>query len=233
MTEKEWMESTDAAPMLAFLRGRVSKRKLRLLACACCRRIWHLLSDEPARRAVEVAERYVDGLVGDSDWSDVYYSLSKLCATTEGNPAENVAAQAVLAVTTQFLSPGFDRLITQGIFNAMRAGAGAFSPVTGEFDPSDDCSKRMASEKADQAVVLRDIFANPFRPVTLDPSWLTRTVTALAHAIYSDRNFTDLPILADALEEAGCTNPDILVHCRSPGPHVLGCWALDLLLGKS
>jgi hypothetical protein len=80
--------------------------------------------------------------------------------------------------------------------------------------------------------LIRDIFGNPFRPITLDSSWLTPTVTALAQAIYTDRTFTDLPILADALEEAGCTHPDLLNHLRSPGEHTRGCWALDLVMGE-
>jgi hypothetical protein len=81
--------------------------------------------------------------------------------------------------------------------------------------------------------LIRDIIANPFHPITVNPSWLTRTVVGLAQAIYTDRAFDRLPILADALEEAGCTDADILAHCRGPGPHVRGCWVVDLILGKS
>ena len=77
-----------------------------------------------------------------------------------------------------------------------------------------------------------DIFGNPFRPVVADPGWLTPTVRAIASALYSDRAFDRLPILADALEEAGCTDADILLHCRRPGEHVRGCWVVDLVLGK-
>jgi hypothetical protein len=79
---------------------------------------------------------------------------------------------------------------------------------------------------------IREIFGNPFRPVTLDPAWLTPTVLALANGIYADRAFDRMPILADALEEAGCENDDILLHCRQPGEHVRGCWVVDLVLGK-
>jgi hypothetical protein len=78
-----------------------------------------------------------------------------------------------------------------------------------------------------------DVFGNPFRPVALDPSWLTSTVVQLAQGIYADRAFDRLPILADALQDAGCEHPDVLAHCRSDGPHVRGCWVADLLLGKS
>jgi hypothetical protein len=88
-------------------------------------------------------------------------------------------------------------------------------------------------ERAAQISLLRDIFGSPFRPVTLDPSWLTSTVTALAHGIYADRAFDRLPILADALQDAGCDHPDVLAHCRGPGPHARGCWVVDLILGKS
>ncbi len=80
--------------------------------------------------------------------------------------------------------------------------------------------------------LLRDIFGNPFRPIVADPAWLTPTVQSIASALYADRAFDRLPILADALEEAGCTNTDVLLHCRKPGEHVRGCWVVDLVLGK-
>jgi hypothetical protein len=86
-----------------------------------------------------------------------------------------------------------------------------------------------------QADLVRYLFGNPFRPVTIDPAWLTwndGTVVKLAEAIYDERAFDRMPILADALEEASCTNADILAHCRQPGEHVRGCWVVDLLLGK-
>ncbi len=80
--------------------------------------------------------------------------------------------------------------------------------------------------------MLREICANPFRPVTFDLAWRTSTITALAQQMYDSRDFTPMPILADALQDAGCENADILTHCRGPGPHVRGCWVVDLVLGK-
>jgi hypothetical protein len=83
--------------------------------------------------------------------------------------------------------------------------------------------------------ILRDIFGNPFRPITINPAWLSwneGTIPKIAQAIYDERAFDRMPILADALEEAGCTNADILSHCRQPGEHVRGCWVVDLILGK-
>lgn len=89
------------------------------------------------------------------------------------------------------------------------------------------------AEKATQSDLLRDIFGNPFRPVSVDPSWLTSTVIAFAQQLYESRDFTAMPILADALQDADCTEPAVLEHCRCDGPHVRGCWLIDLLLGKS
>ena len=91
----------------------------------------------------------------------------------------------------------------------------------------------LAHEQANQANLLRDILGNPFRPVAFESAWLTETVLGLARGIYEDRAFERLPILADALQEAGCENEDILTHCREPGEHVRGCWVVDLVLGKA
>jgi hypothetical protein len=91
-------------------------------------------------------------------------------------------------------------------------------------------------EPAEKAAFLRDLFGNPFRPLAINPAWLAwndGTVVKLAQSIYDDRAFDRLPILADALEDAGCNDAELLSHLRGPGPHVRGCWALDLILGRS
>jgi hypothetical protein len=80
--------------------------------------------------------------------------------------------------------------------------------------------------------VVHDIFGNPFRPVTFSPAWRTDTALSLANQMYESRDFGAMPILADALQDAGCDNEDVLNHCRAPGVHVRGCWAVDLVLGK-
>jgi hypothetical protein len=92
------------------------------------------------------------------------------------------------------------------------------------------CQAAVAAERAAQAELLRDLFGNPFRPAALEPTWRTPDVLALASVIYAEGAFERLPILADALEEAGCDNGDVLAHCRQPVPHVKGCWLLDRLL---
>ncbi|MBY0456195.1 MAG: hypothetical protein K2V38_02540 [Gemmataceae bacterium] len=82
------------------------------------------------------------------------------------------------------------------------------------------------------ANLIRDVFGNPFRPVAFDPVWRTSTAVALAQGIYDERAFDRMPILADALQDAGCDNDDILNHCRDANtPHVRGCWVVDLVLG--
>jgi hypothetical protein len=107
------------------------------------------------------------------------------------------------------------------------------SAVAGWCDPSDIAWSFARGEEAKaQAELLRDLVGNPFRPAALDPSWLTAAVKALAQVIYEERRFADMPVLADALEEAGCTNADILAHCRSGGEHARGCWVVDLILAK-
>jgi len=80
--------------------------------------------------------------------------------------------------------------------------------------------------------LLRDVFGNPFRPVPYSREWHTSTAVAIAKGMYDSRDFSAMPILADALQDAGCDNSDILDHCRGPGPHVRGCWVVDLVLGK-
>ncbi|HYH67899.1 MAG TPA: hypothetical protein VD866_24595 [Urbifossiella sp.] len=106
-------------------------------------------------------------------------------------------------------------------------------PLTVHLHYNERANNQFAIERAAQSILVRDIFGNPFRPVALDPTWRTEAVVGLATGIYADRAFDRLSVLADALEDAGCADADVLTHCRGPGPHVRGCWVVDLLLGKS
>ena len=107
---------------------------------------------------------------------------------------------------------------------AYHAGNAADGAIRQLFD--------LGRESIGYARLLRDIFGNPFRPVTFSPSWRTDTAVTLAQQMYESRDFGAMPVLADALQDAGCDNDDVLNHCRGPGPHVRGCWVVDLLLGK-
>ena len=96
-----------------------------------------------------------------------------------------------------------------------------------------EASELATAERRFQSDLLRDIFGNPFRPVAFDPAWRTEAAVGIAAKMYDDRQFAAMPILADALQDAGCEDEQVLTHCREPGTHVRGCWVVDLLLGKS
>jgi hypothetical protein len=229
MTEQEWLTCTDPTPMLELLRGKPSERKLRLFAVACCRRIWHLLIDKRSREAVEVAERYADGRATDeeletaSDVARAVWDADMERASTEGKwdrrsdlPYYDASAAA------------YNVAIPLGWWGAAPA-------FVAPYETARDVSADPVREGSAQCILLRELFGNPFRPITLDLSWFSwneGTILKLAQAIYDSRSFTDMPILADALEEAGCDNADILTHCRQSGEHLRGCWVVDLLLGK-
>jgi hypothetical protein len=198
----EWLACTDPLVMLGKLGDRASDRKLRLFACAGCRRLWWLLRDQRSRTAVEVSERYADGLAGPED-----LAAAAGDATQAADEAERARA------------PGW---------NAARSAA----MTAGGARAAADWVARMAAFDAD---LLRDIFGNPFRPVAGErawPEWAGGTAARLARAIYEERRFGDLPVLADALEETGCTDGEILGHLRGPGPHARGCWVVDLILSR-
>jgi len=218
MTEAEWLAATGPTPMLEFLRGKVSDRKLRLFAVACCRRVWHLLPDERSRKAVEVAERYADGkaigeevLVALSEAKKVKGFRRQVTGIRHQTP--KLAAALSLSLNTE------QRFLIHV--------AGNTACLTEEKDKPD------AQEQHLQSELLRDIFGNLFRSVSVDPSWLTSDVRILAEGIYQDHAFDRMPILADALQDAGCTNDEVLNHCRDTSlTHVRGCWVVDLVLGK-
>jgi hypothetical protein len=100
------------------------------------------------------------------------------------------------------------------------------------IDPETFLNPRYGTPWKPHADLVRELFGNPFRPIAIDPRWQTSTVLDLARLIYDERAFDRLPILADALMDSGCDNDDVLSHCRGEGPHVRGCWVVDLLLGK-
>jgi hypothetical protein len=221
VTEPEWLACTDPQRILWWLRdtGRASDRKLRLFAAAYCRHQWHFLADVRSQKAVEVAERYADDLATERERqtaaADASRAASEAAEAREGASELSRPALTAYAATAAWYT----------IFYEAPAAAG----TTCDADATDwyaEYGIEMPHPK-----LLRCIFGNPFRPVTLDPTWLIPTVTTLARIIYDDRAFGQMPDLADALEAAGCTNEDILTHCRL-GNHTRGCWLVDLLLGK-
>jgi hypothetical protein len=227
VTEREWLECNDVPKLLEYLVGRATSRNFRLFGCACCRRIWHLLVDERSRNAVCTAERYADGLATEEEMDAARKAMVQCRTETAlrpGSPAVDSwafgAAEAVL-FDTPFWNPG---AASRGAFTAAWTAAEAAWRGAGEPGP--------AAEALRQLPLLRDIFENPYRPGSVDPAWQTPQVVAVAETIYQERAFDRLPVLADAVEDAGCTDADLLGHLRGPGPHVRGCVPLDLLLDK-
>jgi hypothetical protein len=244
MTEAEWMAFTDPTPMLDYLRDKASDRKLRLFAVACCLRIVHWLNDERSRRALEVGERYADGLVTDEnledarenscDASGAAHREAMAAGWSPNTWIANAAANAAYGVCGHWQNWLSDNRLFETPVWAARATAG---PAV-EHDLSDVArTDGFDNERRIQCQLLRDLFGPiPFRPVQLDRAsllWTNGTLSRLAQGIYDERAFDRLPIVADALEDAGCDNADILAHCRGGGEHVRGCWVVDLLLGKS
>lgn len=220
MTEAEWREGANPAKMVTHLRKqKASQRKLRLFGCACCRRVWARLG-EASRQAVEVAERFADGLAQRKDLS----AALRACGEAGHDPAAMVV-KVSLEMAAFWAS-----------YNARVQAAG-----TGPIQASQMAahSAAMNAEGLAQGKLLHDLFT-PSRPNVLAPAWLTTAVEQLAQAAYGERQLPSgeldpgrLAVLADALEEAGCTDVEILTHLRGPGPHVRGCFAVDLCLGLS
>jgi hypothetical protein len=240
MTEAEWGASTDPRNMLFSLRGRVvSDRKLRLFAVACCRRIeeWTRAHDTPtqrwpwgvdARDAVSVAERFADGEATD-------YRLN--CASVGLVHCPRWQAPGIRCDRRPYRNPFQDVVEPSAERAAWRmlripdAFVDPEPPVPDDPVPTPAAVKR-GQESTAQSDLLRDILGYPFRPLVFAPAWRTETAVSLACQMYDSRDFSVMPILADALQDAGCDYCVVLDHCRGPGLHVRGCWVVDLLLEK-
>jgi hypothetical protein len=206
MNEAEWLACGDPGRMLAWLGDEPGGRRLRLFACACCRRNWPLFGDFPRhQQVVEDLERWADG-VEPAD------GVEAILGRVEGPIASFPVTRALRAA---------------GLPDPLLAANRAACELVFAAAPASD----LAGARAAQASILRDIVGNPFQPAVFDPRWRTADVTALARRIYEDRTFDRLPVLADALMDAGCDSDAILDHSRLPAGHARGCWVLDLALG--
>jgi hypothetical protein len=221
MTEWEW-EKTERVYDLTHHKSSRSDRKRRLLACACARRVLTFLDDPRFTRAIECCEQYADATIG---WRAML-ELRKVVRTAR-HDADSVGCDE----HTHLAAGAVEAATAKNFMNFKMALEAAQHSMGARSRPA--FSEACAIEQTHQVQLARDIFGNPFRPVAFDPSWRTSTAIALAEGIYADRTFDRLPILADALEDAGCGAADLLTHLRGDGPHVRGCWALDLVLGKT
>jgi hypothetical protein len=229
MTEAEWVAETDPRPTLEVLRGKASDRKLRLFGVACCRRIYKSLSEERSQSLVLVAEQFADGLADADELRAAYEGALAANHDIYVNGGNQYASTAVLGLQQ---SIDLDCVTTE-VFNCVTICDDRLGTVChDEAQFQELCTQLETDEWRAQSKLMRDIFGNPFRAVAVDPAWLTSTVVALAEGIYQDRDFSAMPILADALQDAGCDNDEVLNHCRSDGPHFRGCWVVDLVLCK-
>ncbi len=218
MTEAEWLATRQPYDLTHHKASR-SERKRRLLACACARRVLDLVPDGRYLDAVVTAERHADGAATQDEVRAARRLITRLLKDQQFTEAGNHAATAALATLS---GKGVDAV--HGLESAAAARAAEARP---RWDAG------LGKETRAQCQLARDVFANPFRPVTFSPSWHTSTAVALASQMYESRDFGPMPILADALQDAGCDDVQVLAHCRGDAPHVRGCWVVDLVLGKA
>lgn len=243
MSEKRWLKSSRPQRMLDLLTD-ANDRKFRLYGVACCRAALHRF---PA--AITVAERSDDGLASAEELAAVH---ERACRTVHTNiswdweaiedmavmvatgPSAKVAATAHAMTAfargsrTQpwWMSGEPDCIFTQRALKRWSCVKNIFTVIPAIL------LRRWYSVKAEpEAEILRDVFGNPYRPVAMEAGWSTEVVRTLARVIYHERRYEDMPVLADAVEDAGCAQTELLRHLREKAHHVRGCWALDVLLG--
>jgi hypothetical protein len=209
-----WLTSGDPNDLIRFARPRESTRKLALLAAAITRR-WEWLSAD-FERAIETLERFADGEATRAD------AKTAADAINGGSP---LGLAPPVGHARQLLQNAAGPSLNTIVQDVYRVEISRNSPARGKRDA-------FRREFAAIAQLRRDVFGNPSRPVPFSPAWRTDTAVTLARQMYDARDFAAVPILADALQDAGCDSDEVLDHCRGPGPHVRGCWVVDLVLGK-
>lgn len=214
LTAADWPTCPDPNRLLAHVAGTVSERKLRLVTVAAARLVWDSITPE-MREAVETAERLADGL---AEPEELQWYRDRLYPYVTGQGPRAVRRWGIrgkdrdtfcLVFAATYRAAMVRHLHDGGVW---RVGSAAYADRV--------------------APLVRCIVSDPFHPATLDPKWLTADVRGLAAAAYDGRAFDRLPLLADALQDAGCDNEGVLDHCRGGGPHARGCWVVDLVLGR-
>jgi hypothetical protein len=238
MQEYAWLHGIDFRDMIGVIRKEANARKLGLAACAYVRSRLDALSDRRLREAVETAEDYADFRATKQQVKAAKHSLTVLLAEAQARHWQDKDAVPERA----WADPEHDgwwqpdaiwqleqqaRLI-ELILKPSRVDADILLTVAYPFTSSPGFENQNQ-----RCELLREIFGNPFRPVNFSSEWRTDTTVSLASQMYESREFSAMPILADALQDAGCDSEDILSHCRDANQaHVRGCWVVDLVLGK-
>jgi hypothetical protein len=237
MTEAEWLAAKHPGPMLEWIEGKTTERKRMLISVACCRRLGRLVtSDRRIQVVIVSAEESADGTVNEAKLLTARMGVSELFYEhdREADELDRLGADSLAASSRAFACASRAAEKVLGSNRSVEVAACAAHAANWSAWPSSDAR---ANEEERQGCLVRDVVGNPFRPVRVNPSWLTADIVHLAHAAYEERILPSgdldphrLAVLADALEEAGA---DALVaHLRLPGPHVRGCWAIDLLSSR-
>jgi len=225
MTEAEWLECDDWALMQPHFGARATDRVLRLFACACCRTISHLFTEPSLIESVEVAERYADGLNSVAELRSARTNAHSVREAAEIAIAQGAFAHEYPPSAVQFAADTLEHWDMGHAAGVAYADA-EWALLTAGGEECESILKLLSA-------LIHDLFGNPFCAVRFDPAWRTDTALAIARQMYESREFGAAPILADALQDAGCDADDLLNHLRDPhAAHVRGCWALDLVLGK-
>lgn len=231
MTEAQWLACTTHRDLLSQIERTATHRQLVLMACATCRLLTEYEQDvdvlvaerEAGRNDATEAEARLSRPI-DRMWARVWDRHGELLRDWDAGTAR-LAAVCVLA--TDLIGWRYSGATRIGLIErgaALSAAAGSAVMAAWSSTHQRVCE------------IIRDVAGNPFRQASVNPEWLVGSgglVVQLARGVYDERAFERLPILSDALEEAGCHDEAVLSHLREPGPHVRGCWALDLALGKS
>jgi hypothetical protein len=229
MTETEWLACNDPRQMIrpVLLMNCNANRKLGLFTLELCRRV---LNRHPRREllgATDYVERAIDG-----ENVEMPRGLMFLARADDAGPRFDTQLAKALDLASM-CAPGGSPL---GVAQTKALAGGAVVLVLNVFNDMGanyPVPPIPADERARLVFVFRDIFGNPFRPVAFSPAWRTDTAVTLARQMYESREFGAMPILADALQDAGCEDEHILNHCRDANAtHVRGCWVVDLVLGK-
>jgi len=229
MTEAEWMDCADPQRMLEFLQGKGSARKQRLFVVECCCRAVRG-GKQVGYNFLATAEKWVNGQT-DGEALRQTFNDSQVPFLLLLSLVENKYLEVAEWAMQEAIGFAYDAGLSQEVEELQKM----MDCCLPDFNQP-RCHVAAQEERLAQASSLHDLFGpTPFRSITVDSAWLTwqnGTIPKLAQGIYADHAFDRLPILADALEEAGCIDADILSHCRQPGPHGRGCWIVDLLLRK-
>ncbi|MDY3562259.1 hypothetical protein R5W23_003721 [Gemmata sp. JC673] len=238
----EWHACTDIDVLYWPLRNAVlgervadrSPRKWVLFAAGCCRQVGQFLIAPESWAAVEAAEAFADGLLSAGELAAAAAAAvmpwRRLYDPTRTDYAHPPQMHVAIAVTRLALdAPEDDAPV--GSDQAYSHVVDALAAATGN-DPADgDRWRGRVRGSRLAADLFRCVMGNPYRTVAFAPEWRTATTVALARHMYETRDFSALPILADALQDAGCDDAAVLTHCRGLGPHARGCWVLDWVLG--